>query len=624
MSVVFIQVAAVLVCPARAADRPNILWLSCEDIGPRLGCYGDKLATTPNLDALATRGVRYTNATVTAGVCAPCRSTIITGIYQTSLGTHHMRCRARLPKFVKPFPTYLRKAGYYCTNNSKEDYQFHTPPGTWDESSGKAHWKNRPRKSQPFFAVFNYTGCHESGIANTSKYRKVTQGLAKHDRSAVAKTLPPYYAGTPVTREDWGRYYDTVTAMDRWVGQKLEELAHAGLADETIVFFWSDHGVGLPRAKRWVYDSGMVVPLIVHIPPKFRTEAQGRPHTVDDRLVSLMDLAPTVLNLTGIEIPEHMQGRPFLGPRLPPPRQYVFAARDRMDERYDIIRAVRDKRYKYIRNYEPWKTYYQYMNTSEKGATMRELRTLHERSKLPPQAERYFTPRKPVEELYDLKSDPHELTNVADSPEHQDALKRMRQAHLDWVLRTRDLGLIPEPEIVRREKALVSRYAILRQPGADALVRRVRDTASLTLQGPKALPELIKAVEDPDAAVRYWAAIGIGNLAPKDPAVSGRMAKALQDKSASVHIAAARALARMGQPERALPVLTQALRDGPQWVRLNAAVVLDEIDEQARPALDAMKQALKPRERLFARGKYTVRVINRALNELLGTSRTVR
>jgi uncharacterized sulfatase len=440
----------------------------------------------------------------------------------------------------------------------------------------------------------------------------------------IAKTLPPYYPNTPVIREDWGRYYDVVTAMDRWVGQRLKELADAGLADKTIVFFWSDHGVGLPRAKRWVYDSGMVVPLIVTIPPEFRAKGQGRPHTVDKRLVSLMDLGPTVLHLTGIKIPKIMQGQPFLGPGLPPPRQYVFAARDRMDERYDIIRAVRDNRYKYIRNYEPWKTYYQYMNTAEKGATMRELRTLHQRGELPSEAERYFAAHKPVEELYDLKSDPDELKNLADSPAHQDVLERMRRAHLDWVLRTRDLGLIPEPEIVRRETALGNRYAILRQAGADALVRRVRDTASLTLAGPEAMARLVRALDDEDAAVRYWGTIGIGNLAPEDASAAGRMAEALQDTSASVRIAAARALARMGHPQRALPVLSRELHEGPQWVRLSAAVVLDEMDAQARPALDAMKRALRPRQDLFAGGKYTVRVINRALNELLGTSRTVR
>lgn len=606
-----------------ADQRPNILWLSCEDTSPLLGCYCDDLATTPHLDALASRGVRYINATVTAGVCAPCRSAIITGMYQTTLGTHHMRCQAKLPDFIKPFPTYLRQAGYYCTNNSKQDYQFATPRGAWDESSGKAHWKNRPREDQPFFAVFNYTGCHESGIAGTEKYRQVTEGLEKHDRDAVAATLPPYYPDTPATREDWGRAYDVITALDRWVGQKLEELEEAGLADSTIVFFWSDHGVGLPRAKRWVYDSGMLVPLIVSIPPKFRQGGQGNPGKIDDRLVSLMDLGPTVLNLAGVEVPRHVQGIPFLGPRLSQPRQYVFAARDRMDERYDIIRAVRDKRYKYIRNYEPWKAYYQYMNTAEQGATMRELRTLHEQGKLPPQAERYFAASKPVEELYDLYSDPHELENLSESPVHRQVLQRMRQAHQDWVVSTGDLGLIPEPEIDRREEELGSRYAILRQPNADDLIRRVRDTASLTLEGPAALPELIKALTDEDAAVRYWAAIGIGNLAPKDAAAVERIVESLDDESASVRIAAARALARMGRARRSLSVLTRELRDGPEWVRLNAAIVLDEMDQEARPALDAMNEALQPRTDLFAEGKYTVRVINRALNELLGTQRTV-
>ncbi len=624
IAVVGIAACASHVAAAPSQDRPNILWLSCEDIGPLLGCYGRELATTPNLDRFASRGVRFTNATVTAGVCAPCRSAIITGVYQTTLGTHHMRCRAKLPDGVRPFTTYLRKAGYYCTNNSKEDYQFHTPPETWDASSGKAHYKNRPRKDQPFFAVFNYTGCHESGIASTGKYQRVTRGVKKHDREAVAKTLPPYYPDTPVTREDWGRYYDVVAALDRWVGGKLKELADAGLAEKTIVFFWSDHGVGLPRAKRWVYDSGMVVPLIVHVPPTYRTLAGVGSDGTDERLVSLMDLGPTVLNLAGLEVPKVMQGQPFLGPNLPAPRSYVYAARDRMDERYDIIRAVRDQRYKYIRNYEPWKTYYQYMNTAEKGATMRELRTMHEQGKLPAPAERYFAPSKPTEELYDLEADPHELNNLADSAEHRDVLERMRQAHLDWVLETRDVGMIPEPEIIRRERRLGSRYAILRQPGAEGLVRRIRDTASLTLEGPEVLPKLVAALTDKDAAVRYWAVIGIGNLAPKDAGIAARMTAMLKDDSPSVRIAAARALARMGKPDPALPVLVAALREGSQWVRVNAAIVLDEMDEQARPVLGAMKDALVPRKELFANGKYTVRVINRALNELLGTTNVVR
>ncbi|NQT14680.1 MAG: sulfatase-like hydrolase/transferase [Planctomycetes bacterium] len=608
---------------AQADDRPNILWLSCEDISPHLGCYGFENATTPNVDRLAASGVRYTNATVTAGVCAPCRSGIITGMYQTTLGTQHMRSNAELPELIQPFPVYLRRAGYYATNNSKKDYQFREPRQTWDASSGKAHWRNRPDKDQPFFAVFNYTGCHESAIASAEKYRRVTEGLEPHDRDRVAATLPPYYPNTPITREDWGRYYDVITAMDRWVGEMLGQLEEDGLADDTIVIYWSDHGVGLPRAKRWLYESGMHVPVVVRIPPKFRCGDQGRPGTVDDRLVSLMDLGPTTLNLAGVKAPEHVQGQPFLGRDLPPPREYVFGARDRMDERYDVIRAVRDKRYKYIRNYEPWKTYYQYMNTPEKGATMGEIRRVEAEGTLPAAAAKFLAATKPVEELYDFKRDPHELVNLADSPEHRPTLERMRKAHLDWVLETRDLGLIPEAEIAKREQGAGSRYAILRKPGAETLVRRVRDTASLTLQGPEALPDLERAMDDPDAAVRYWAAIGIGNLGAKAVSAVHLMRAALDDESASVRIAAARALCRMDRSKEAVPLLARELTEGGQWARLAAAIALDEIDADAKPALAAMKQALTPRNDLLWKGKYTVRVINRALNELLGTSNVV-
>ena len=203
-----------------AADRPNIVWISCEDISAHLGCYGDDQATTPNIDQLATEGVRYSHAFVCAGVCAPCRSTIITGMYQTTIGTHHMRCKAKLPDHIKPFTTYLRNAGYYCSNNAKEDYQFVTPKNAWDESSGRAHWRNRSNKDQPFFSVFNFGECHESGIANDSKYKRVTEGIAKHDPQSL-KSLPPYYPDTPAVRADWARYYDVLTAIDRSIEQRI-------------------------------------------------------------------------------------------------------------------------------------------------------------------------------------------------------------------------------------------------------------------------------------------------------------------------------------------------------------------------------------------------------------------
>ena len=608
-----------------AFSKPNILWLSAEDISPHIACLGDENAITPNLDQLAKEGVRFTRAFTTAGVCAPCRSGIITGMYQTTLGTHHMRCTATLPDHIKPFPAYLKKAGYYTTNNSKQDYQFKTPKDVWDSSSGKAHWRNRKDKNQPFFSVFNFTGCHESGIASEGKYKSVTSKLSKEERQDPnALPLPPYYPDTPIVREDWKRNYELITAMDHWAGNLIQQLKEDGLYENTIIFFWSDHGVGLPRAKRWVYDSGTHIPLIVYIPHGYRQCDQGTPGSETDQLVSSIDFGPTVLNLAGLEVPEHVQGQPFLGAALPEPRDYVYAARDRMDERYDIIRMVRDKRFRYIRNYEPLKTYYQYMNTPEKGATMNELRRLHEAGKLPPKAEFFFSQTKPVEELYDCNADPYEVNNLAKDPEYGNILKRMRQAHLDWVQDTRDLGLIPEPILTERRQKFGSEYATLRQPGSDKLAKEIGNTAVLASEGIDALDKLLSATKSKDSAVRYWAATGIGNIG-KDAKAKAQtfMEKALKDPSSAVRTAASRALCRMDIPDKALPVLINELTQGTQWERLHAAIVLDEIDEQARPVIEQMKEGLKYQNGFNSKGKYRVRVTNRALNELLGTSNAV-
>ncbi len=604
--------------------RPNILWLSCEDISPHLGCYGFDLATTPHLDGLAAEGIRFRHAYATAGVCAPCRSAIITGMYQTSIGTHHMRCDAVLPSHVKPFTHWLREAGYYCTNNSKQDYQFQTPKGTWDASSNAAHWKNRPGPDHPFFAVFNFVGCHESGIAGDAKYRSVTRGLTPHDRDRVAADLPPYYPDTPRVREDWGRYYDVITAMDLWVGEHLRELDEAGLRENTIVIFWSDHGVGLPRAKRWLYDSGLRVPLIVRIPERFRGGADEAPGIVSERLVSLIDLGPTTLHLAGVPVPAHMHGRPFLGAGAPPPREYIYGARDRMDERYDIIRAVRDQRFKYIRNYEPFKTFYQYMNTPEQGATMHEIRRVERDGTASPGVAQFLEPRKAIEELYDTDADPDEMHNLAGDPRYADELRRLRDVHLEWVLSTRDLGLLPEAEIAAREARAGSAWGILNgEEHAATLIARLRDASSLSLQGPDAIPAMRAALKDDDAGVRYWAAVGLGNLGPAASSAREILREVLADESENVRVAAARALCRMHDPAPALPVLTEILGSGSQWARLHAANVLDEIGEQARPAIDAMREHKVERKGEVADGKYTVRVLNRALNELLGTDEEV-
>ena len=433
-------------------ERPNFLWISTEDISPDLGCYGDAYAVTPNLDRLAAQGVRYTRVFTHAGVCAPSRSGIITGMYPTSIGTHHMRCQGVPPADVRCFPEYLRAAGYYCTNNVKTDYQFDPPATAWDECSNKAHWRNRPA-GKPFFAVMNLTITHESQIRNRAKgMMKRLDSLGPGERHDPAKAvLPPYYPDTLIVRQDWAQYYDLLTLMDKQVKEILDQLDADGLAENTIVWFWGDHGRGLPRAKRWIYDSGLRVPLIVRIPEKWRKLAMPdkpeavKPGTVNDDLIAFIDFAPTMLSLAGVDVPRHIQGRAFLGSQRAKPREYIFAARDRMDEAYDLIRAVRDKQYKYIRNYMWYLPRSQDINYMNEMPTMREMRRLHAEGKLQGPQMQYFEPTKPVEELYDTAADPHEVKNLAGNPQYKDVLERMRRAHAEWCRQTADVGLIPEP-----------------------------------------------------------------------------------------------------------------------------------------------------------------------------------
>ena len=433
-------------------QRPNLLWISTEDTSPDLGCYGDEYAVTPNLDRLASQGVRYNRVFSHSGVCAPTRSGIITGMYPTTIGTHHMRCQGVPQPYVRCFPEYLRAAGYYCTNNVKTDYQFDPPLTAWDECSNKAHWRNRP-KGKPFFAIFNFTLTHESQIRNRSaQMMKRLASLGPEERHDPAKAqLPPYYPDTPKVRQDWAQYYDLITLMDKQVKGVLDQLDADGLAEDTIVWFWGDHGRGLPRGKRWIYDSGSRVPLLIRIPAKWRQLAMPdhpdavKPGTVVDDLVAFIDFAPTMLSLAGVEVPKHLQGRAFLGRQKGQPRGYVFGARDRMDEAYDLIRTVRDKRFRYIRNYMWYVSRGQDINYMNQMPTMQEMRRLNAEGKLQGPQKQYFEPTKPVEELYDTAADPHEVNNLAGDPKYQDVLERMRQVHNEWYRESGDIGLIPEP-----------------------------------------------------------------------------------------------------------------------------------------------------------------------------------
>lgn len=608
-----------LVSPAvtQAQDRPNILWITVEDMSPQLGCYGDMYAHTPHLDRFAEESILYTNAIATAPVCAPARSTIITGMYQTAIGTHHMRNDAQLPDEVQPFTTSLRDAGYYCTNNHKEDYQFDPPNDTWDESSRQAHYKNRPDQDQPFFAIFNLHTTHESRVARDDIYEEVTQDLPDSLMVEPGEVpLPPYYPDTELVRRDWARYYNVIAAMDQEVQELLDELEAAGLTEETIVFYYSDHGMGIPRGKRWLYETGLHIPLMARIPEKYRSLATAKAGEKNNELVSFIDLAPTALKLAGVEVPKHMQGRAFLGTDLSPERDYAYAARDRMDERYDMIRAVRGERYKYIRYYEPFKPYYQYMNTPEKGVIMQEIRRMEEASALPPFAAQYMIDSKPQEELFDLQVDPYELFNLAESPAHQEILQEMRAAHVAWADKTKDIGLIPEPIINALQREHDQPIYTLARNGV-LPIEKIGQTARLWTEGEQTVPQLRASLNDDDASVRYWAAIGLGNLATHAGSAKQALEESLSDPSVTVEIAAARALCRMNHCDEALEILEAGLHSEHEWVRLQAALVLDEIDEKARASIPALKSVMDDNN------KYVVRVANRALNQLQGTENVV-
>jgi len=445
------------------SDRPNVVWIIVEDCSPRLGCYGDDVARTPAIDALADDGARYEHAFATAGVCAPSRAATMTGTYQTALGAHHMRTtthdvaglpdpyEAVPPHHVKGTSETLRRAGYYCTLDAKTDYQFGEPFTMWDHHGDGANWRDDAREpDQPFFSVLTVHATHESGMWDPGEF----PDGSFHDPGEEPGTDPdavevlPYLVDSPGTRASIARYYDAIAWTDDWVEGVLDRLAADGHAEDTVVMLFSDHGQGLPRCKRWPYEGGIHVPLIVRGP--------GVEPGVRDRLVSLVDLAPTTLELAGVEPPAHAQGRPFLDPETttgdaPEQREYVFAARDRHDEVYDTVRAVRDDRYKYLRNYQstPYVGWVPYRN---RHPAMRDLLEREAAGELDEVQARWFASadERPVEELYDLYADPHETVNLADDPAYRDVLDRLRTALDDWMDRTGDRGHEDESATRRR------------------------------------------------------------------------------------------------------------------------------------------------------------------------------
>jgi N-sulfoglucosamine sulfohydrolase len=433
------------------SERPNILWLVAEDLSPIIPPFGDYTVETPNLTRLAREGVRYSHVFSSSGVCAPSRAAIATGMYQNHIGAQHMRTtnaagfgvrglipyEAVPPSFVKMHSQYFREAGYYTSNRAKEDYQFRKAVTAWDDSSADAHWRNRA-PGQPFFSIFNFGITHESQIWAQADNPLLVPG-------DLEVPIPPYLPDTEVAVNDIRRVYSNIVAMDRQVGEVLGQLEADGLLDNTVIFWYSDHGGPLPRQKRLLYDSGMRLPMIIRFPDGWGAG------TVDDQLISFVDFLSTALSLAGIEPPGYVDGRAFLGDFVDRnPRQYVHGAADRFDTEYDTIRAVRDNRFKYLRNFQPDRPYYLPLSYREQMPIMQELLRLRDAGELTAAQSQWFRTSKDVEELFDTLQDPHELNNLAPDPRYSDKLGELRSELESWMASVGDTGLMPEAQLIER------------------------------------------------------------------------------------------------------------------------------------------------------------------------------
>lgn len=590
-------------------DRPNILWIVAEDMSATLGCYGDEYATTPNLDAFAAESVRFTNAFAAAPVCSPSRSTIITGHWAVTTGTSQMRSSYPLPADMRGIPSYLREAGFFTTNNVKTDYNTADAnrliEESWDENSDTAHWRSEEReKGQPFFSVFNHMVSHQSRTmvwpygAFETHVQSALSADELHDPGKAP--VPPYYPDTETVRKTVARFYDCVTVMDQQVGRLLEQLEEDGLADDTIVFFYSDHGSGMPRHKRLLHDSGMHVPLMVRFPEKYRHLAPAAPGESIDRLVTFVDLPATLLALARPDLQNPTQGDAFAGANIPGERKYVYGFRDRVDEVFDCSRSVRSKDYLYIRNFLPHLSWMQPSVFSDLGAIRGDIARYagENESDLTVPQRAFVGPTRPVEEFYDVMADPQNVNNLAlgeMTAEQRKALEAHRAAFAEERRRVGDVGLVPESILVdtlREENAPILdivRGKTNHRPDLEAI------WAAADRVGFGTREELLALTKSGDAAVRFWGVIGLRHLAPGDEALLEQLYDLMDDFSPDVRLEMAFWMAEESEKNRleALRVLGRELENPDWWTALRACRALELLGEKARPMLPFLKRVYR-------------------------------
>lgn len=588
----------------QAQERPNILWITSEDNSAFLGCYGDEFATTPNLDKLASEGFLYTHAYANAPVCAPARNTIISGMYANSGGHSNMRSNYPRGKQIKFHVEAMRELGYYCTNSVKTDYNTNVDKEIWDECSSDAHYKNAP-KGTPWFAIFNTTISHESKI-----HKQLPINELNHDPKKVP--MAPYHPRTPDMERDWAQYYDRVQQMDAFVGERLKELEDAGMANNTIVVYYADHGGVLARSKRYVYETGTRVPLIVRIPKKYRKFWPAKePNSKVDRLISFVDLYPTLLNLVGAPVPERLQGEAFLGNNISPDPKYTYMFRDRMDEWYDMSRAVRSKKYRYIHNYMPHRIYALPIEYLFRAKSLQSWQTAYENGECNEIQSAYWHP-KPVEELYDTENDPWEINNLAHNPKYVDILEEMRTANRNWIIKIKDTGFMPEDErsIEAKDRAIFDYF----QSG-EVPIKEIIEAAELASLGRvENKQKMVEFLTSKESAIRYWGATGLLLLGENGKSEITALKKAIDDPSVSVAVVAAESLYKLGEKEEAYKAFIRALKTDREFAQTQAMNSIYLIEDNSQLLQDEVLQSLK-RMKTANRKNYNYRAAMNLINK---------
>ncbi len=568
-------------------EKPNILWITHEDLSPIYHSYGDEYANTPNLDLFAESSIMFSQAFSNAPICAPARSTLITGLYASSLGTQHLRSDIPIPEGMKILPELMKESGYYTTNNVKTDYNFdHT--GRWDESSAEAHWRKGP-KDKPFFSVFNHMITHEGPI--NAMRSSDTESLTFHHDPDEAQ-LPPYLPDSPRMREIWAHKYDLLAVFDQQMGQIIADLKEDGHYDNTIIFIFSDHGTGLPGHKRWLNNAGLQVPFLLYVPEKYKSFISNLSAPISDQKVGFVDFAPTVLTLAGAKVPKNMEGSNFLGENSIQ-KDFIYGYRDRADDCYEMSRSVYDGKYLYIRHFMPQLPYFQNAVIFNRGASYEEILRLKNLGQLPKGTIAMFEP-KGVEELYDLENDPWEQNNLAGDPAYVEISKQLSQNLENWMLDHFDTGLLNEGDMMERaKKENYSVYEAVREYSRDDLAA-VLATARMVgrIHDSKELNEMLKS---DDSAIRFWALIALDAFEGEIGVVKPDLLNLIDDASYSVAAKAAEILIKRYEEEAAYRALEKILMSDYEPVVLQAAISVRQLGQKAHPLLPVIKNEVMPR-----------------------------